>query len=97
MSKRDSDAAPIKKRNSATVLNLLNVTGYIPVVSIVTGVFRYIMTYNNWKNKHLRPLTYGMMTRGALEIIGAGSLLIIPDLIVSIGRHLHWRNAKRLA
>ncbi|MCB1181412.1 MAG: hypothetical protein KDK55_05275 [Chlamydiia bacterium] len=77
-------------------LNTLNLLGYAPLVGVLPAAIRWGAAYHTWDQKNIRSLNYGMIARGTLEILGAGSLLIIPDLIVSIERHLRSGNPTQL-
>lgn len=63
--------------------------GYIPLVGIPLGIVRLMdpkawSTINDWDLLH----TMGHVTRGIIETVSLGFLLIIPDLIMTFGRML---------
>ena len=71
--------------NNAKGNNVGNILGYIPVIGILIGAVRI----DTARRENLSMATkVTMIVRGILEIMGLGLLFLIPDLIVSIGRHL---------
>lgn len=75
-------------RVELAIVLIWNIIGYIPVLGILAGSARLSGGIRNWSEKKWRPFNSAMIARGVLEIIGAGILLLILDIIVSIGRHL---------
>lgn len=75
--------------------NCINSIGYIPILGIVTGILRIIAAVlrSDWSDG--ARATQGI--RGLFEISGCGFLMLIPDLIVSIGRHLCSNTAEQLS
>lgn len=72
----------------ARVINLVNCVGYIPILGIFVGAMRLFISIRKWNESHsLSSFHAAMIARGTLEIVGGGLLLLIPDLLVSIGRH----------
>ena len=79
-----------KKRDSqylftARVSNWTNFAGYFPIVGIITGVMRLILLKREGLDETpvLRNLLFA---RALMEIFCMGWLLIIPDIIATIGR-----------
>jgi hypothetical protein len=66
-----------------SVYNAVIGAGYLPVVGIFTGILHLATA----KEKQSLATRVYLIIRGVLEIVGLGSLLLIPDLIVSIHRH----------
>lgn len=72
----------------ARLINLVNCAGYFPILGIFVGAMRLCIAIRKWKESHgLSSFHAGLIARGALEIVGGGLLLLIPDILVSIGRH----------
>lgn len=71
--------------------NLVNFLGYIPLVGILIGIIRFIITSvasdAGYKN--------AQRVRAGFEIAGCGSLLLIPDLIMTLYRNFECCTPKR--
>jgi hypothetical protein len=71
----------------AKVLNLSMVMGYFPVVGTIVGIFRLIITNNAAFMPHVSPdFILSLQFRAIIELCSLGFLLIIPDLVITIGR-----------
>ena len=64
-------------------VNLFTAVSYLPIVGIITAIFR-LRTTSNFTSPALKA---SLCFRAVVEFIGAGFLLLIPDLLVTIGRH----------
>jgi hypothetical protein len=60
------------------------VAGYIPIIGIVVGLLR--LHEGMTTPKPLTQRKIALLTRGSIELIGLGFLLILPDLITTILR-----------
>lgn len=72
------------KQGKARTLNAMNIIGYIPIFGIISGIIRFWLAFRHADNAECKV---ALITRAIVEIVGAGLLFAIPDLIVSIGRH----------
>ena len=73
----------IDNDRGARSINILNAVGYIPVLGIITGIFRIAIGVWVEEDASKRAIFIG---RGITELVGCGILFLIPDLIASIGR-----------
>lgn len=82
-----TDTVSSGEQEHALILNALNGAGYIPGIGIGTLVMRCLIIRNH--SNDFSPIAKVVFIgRGVLEALGLGLLLLIPDLIVSIARHL---------
>lgn len=68
-------------------MGLINFLGYIPLIGMVVGGARIWGRAIEDSDASLGERTYHFI-RGSIEFLGGGLLLLIPDLIVTIGRYL---------
>lgn len=73
------------------VFNVSHLLGYIPILGIFTGTMEILSARTDWHASNDRQFEAGLITRGAIEILGGGLLLLIPDILVTIGRHCYVR------
>ncbi len=80
-----------------SLLNGMNVAGWIPIVGTITGIARLIFAaimYNNdmKKSGFIDPESQAfyttMILRGIVETLSLGFFFIITDLIFTIGREI---------
>jgi|GEM_PF-6900045 len=73
-------------------ISCANIFGYLPVIGTIIGIARIIMfTKILEENPDVairKRLCICHITRGCIELIACGLLLLIPDLIFTIGRAL---------
>lgn len=73
------------------VYNLLNGVGYFPLASLASGGARSYIAYMELEQEPEHKVFYAVqLARGVVEMFCLGFLFAIPDLIVSIGRHLSY-------
>jgi hypothetical protein len=74
-------------------ISLLNLWGYIPIISAMSGLIRLEMVNEDLKldfpNRRDKEFYNTMKIRGIIEIFSCGFIFIIPDLFVTIGRLFH--------
>lgn len=73
--------------------NMLNIIGYIPVLGIISGIFRQMILKkdfpdcsNDPRNHRFANFVKIQRVRSWMEIFGIEFLLLVPDLIFTIGR-----------
>jgi hypothetical protein len=86
--KIDPQVGEKEKLKSATnVVNALNIAGYFPITGLITGIIRFKASYYGREREEYRKFNYALIGRGIVECLGAGILLFVIDIIVTIGRH----------
>ncbi|MEZ5315506.1 MAG: hypothetical protein R3E91_04795 [Chlamydiales bacterium] len=72
--------------------NFVRFLGYLPIFSILAGISKF-RTLNALNQRDV-SLSFRCISviRGVLEILQLGLLFLIPDLIVTLGRYLSYRN-----
>lgn len=79
-------------RSEVWVLNIANVAGYIPGVSLVTGVARAVfctmLLLQNLDNpnKNPRKAICFQIARGVTEALGLGFVFVVADVAITIMR-----------
>jgi hypothetical protein len=70
--------------------NISNFLSYLPVIGTIIGIVRISLFAAIYLNSDLdstqKMLAFAHIIRGAIEVTSFGSILIIPDLIFTIGR-----------
>ena len=88
------ESNPVKK-SSKIQRNLLKIIGYIPVLSIITAAVRLKNISNaTFATEAKRDSKARHIARSIFELIGLGSLLLLPDVAITIDRE---RKAKKIA
>ena len=88
-----NDHAAASTKNERNVKMLTNALGYLPFVGRIVGICRIVLAVNSiFKRDHIDKafLAHSMtqIARGTVEAFASPLLLIIPDLIVTIGREV---------
>lgn len=82
------------KQDYDRAVTIANIIGWIPIIGTIIGIFRLyvgVTRYNNIKNSddpnedEMRACL-GLMARGIAEILCLGPLLLLIDIIFTIGR-----------
>lgn len=67
--------------------NVISIMGYIPIVGIISGIIRIVLSAQQMNKEKCDKAYHAVhITRGVFEILGLGSLYLIPDLLVTAGR-----------
>lgn len=86
---RDQNGQEIQPQEILNGINqfrtITKLLGYVPVLGCFVGYNR-ICAINDLP-PHIAPNRVNHIVRGAFELLSLGFLLIIPDLLVSFGRH----------
>jgi hypothetical protein len=72
--------------------NALVIAGYLPATGIFSGICHLMLANQQGTLSTTKERVY-FIIRGVLEIVGLGSLFLIPDLVVSIHRHFCAKDA----
>lgn len=64
--------------------NLALAVGWLPLVGAIAGIWHMVQ---GWKlDAGIGGRDHAQIARGVVEVLGLGALLLIPDLIATIGR-----------
>lgn len=72
--------------------NMATVAGYLPLVGAIVGIWRIASQGFHAGQKGVHGWEPFQIARGVVEVLGLGSLLLIPDLVVTIRRA--WRSSQ---
>jgi hypothetical protein len=74
--------------SSRTIHSLANIGGYIPIIGLITGIFRIIFGVHGLgcADENVRAASKVMICRGILESLGLGILMAPVDIGCSLAR-----------
>jgi len=81
--------------------NIINILGWIPFCSSVTGVVRLVSTGGMWvsddefhRQNHKKYFTVSAL-RGGIEVLSLGWLFILPDLVVTASSNRRFKKLRK--
>lgn len=75
--------------------NILNILGYIPLIGLFPGIMRFnqaatIEHYNGREGLKSPAFKTAQVIRGIIECLGFGSVFLVADFLIWIGREINW-------